>query len=202
MSYQIIPLNNMISELEEGRVKEILSSFSCPMNGDIERFCRHTSIAMERQGVSRTYLVYTQYKGGNVLVGYFTLASKTMVIPANSKVLSNNMKRRINKFAVHSKEMNQYLISAPLIGQLSKNFSNDYNRLISGSELLSMACDKVREVHGLIGGKLVYLECENKPQLIEFYTKNGFVPFADRSLDRDEKEDYSGDRFIQMLRYL
>ncbi|HBF3466448.1 TPA: N-acetyltransferase, partial [Clostridioides difficile] len=53
-----------------------------------------------------------------------------------------------------------------------------------------------------MGGKIVYLECEDKPKLIEFYKDNGFVDFGKRSLDKDETDSLDGDYLVQMLKYL
>jgi len=54
----------------------------------------------------------------------------------------------------------------------------------------------------MIGGRIVYLECEDKSHLIQFYESNGFVSFGQRPLDRDETEVLSGKYLIQMLKYL
>jgi len=89
-----------------------------------------------------------------------------------------------------------------LIAQLSKNYANGHNRLITGDELLRIACNKVAQAQEMIGGKIVYLECEDKPNLIQFYESNGFVNFGQRTLDRDETEVLSGKYLIQMLKYL
>lgn len=37
--YGLVNLKDMIQELGEGRTKEILSEFSCPLNKDVEFFC-------------------------------------------------------------------------------------------------------------------------------------------------------------------
>lgn len=65
-----------------------------------------------------------------------------------------------------------------------------------------LACDKIKSIQDEIGGKVTYLECEDKPKLIEFYESNGFVNFGKRELDKDEKDDLSGQYLIQMLKYL
>ena len=88
-----------------------------------------------------------------------------------------------------------------MIAQLGKNFSNGYNKLITGDELLSLACEKVSIVQMAIGGRVVYVECEDKPQLTEFYSRNGFYEFDTRKLERDETE-LEGEYLVQMLRYL
>ena len=53
-----------------------------------------------------------------------------------------------------------------------------------------------------MGGKLVYLECEDVPSLIRFYEKNGFYNFGYRLLNGDEQEKIKGKYLIQMLKYL
>ncbi len=64
-----------------------------------------------------------------------------------------------------------------------------------------MAIDKVKEAQSIIGGRFVYLECEDNEKLIKFYEENGFVSFGKRQLDRDEV-NISGKYLVQMLRYL
>lgn len=106
------------------------------------------------------------------------------------------------KFGQFDQMIQRYTISAPLIGQLGKNYANGYDKLITGDELLKLALDKVREMQYIIGGKIVYLECEQKDKLIEFYESNGFVNFGCRTLDRDETDKLYGDSLVQMLRYM
>ena len=91
---------------------------------------------------------------------------------------------------------------APLIAQIGKNFANGYHKLISGDMLLSLACTKVKQVQLDIGGKIVYLECEDAPKLLDFYARNGFCNFGKRLLDKDERDLLSGEYLIQMMKYL
>ncbi len=51
------------------------------------------------------------------------------------------------------------------------------------------------------GGKVTYVECEDKHKLIEFYRDNGFCEFGRRKLDRDEKDVMTGSELIQMIKY-
>ena len=141
------------------------------------------------------------YKEKYVLCGYFTLANKVFCIEKDS-LPNKSWKRRLSKFGQFDKTVQRYIISAPLIGQLGNNFSNDYNKLITGDELLKLALDKVREMQYIVGGKIVYLECEQKEKLIDFYQSNGFVNFGMRALDRDETDKLSGESLVQMLRYM
>ena len=86
--------------------------------------------------------------------------------------------KRISKFGQYDDVLKQYMISSPLIAQLGKN--DEYKGLISGDVLLSYACDTVKQAQALLGGKIVYLECEDKVGLLEFYRSNGFVDFGKR----------------------
>ena len=200
--YQIIHLSDMLEILGEEDTKSILSTFSCPLNKDIEDFLRFKAITFSAQGLAKTHLVFTSYKDKPCLIGYFTLSNKGFSVAYNERSFSKTLRKRLNKFAVYNRAFNSYTVSAPLIAQLSKNFTNGYNKLISGDELLKMACDQVASIQALVGGRFVYLECEDKDFLINFYSENGFYNFGKRQLDSDEKDSLSGDYLIQMLKYL
>ncbi|NBH27622.1 N-acetyltransferase [Lachnospiraceae bacterium] len=196
-------LRDILSDetLGENAAKGILSSFSCPLNPDVEHFLHNVAIEFSKQGISSTHLVMASFKNTYVLVGYFTLANKIFCIDKGS-LPNRKWKSRMAKFGQFDKTINRYTISAPLIGQLGKNYANNYNKLITGDELLKLALDKVRETQNIIGGKIVYLECEQKEALIDFYSQNGFVNFGLRPLDRDETNKLSGKALVQMLRYM
>lgn len=200
--YQIIHLSDMVEALGEDEVKSILSTFSCPLNKDVENFLKSKAITFSKQGIAKTHLVFTTYKGKPCLIGYFTLANKVFSVSYNKRTFSSALRRRLNKFAVYDSEYKTYSIPAPLIAQLGKNYTNGYDKLISGDELLKMACEKVSSIQNLLGGRFVYLECEDKPQLTNFYSENGFFNFGKRQLDKDEKDSLSGNYLIQMLKYL
>ncbi len=187
--------------LGESAAKSLLSSFSCPLNPDVEHFLRNVAIEFSKQSISSTYLIMASFKNTYVLAGYFTLANKIFCIDKDS-LPNRKWKSRMSKFGQFDKTIQRYTISAPLIGQLGKNYTNDYNKLITGDELLKLALDKVREMQNIVGGKIIYLECEQKESLIDFYSRNGFVNFGLRALDRDETDKLSGESLVQMLRYM
>lgn len=199
--YLGLNLSDMITQLGENEVKSILSDFSCPMNKDVEHFLRHTAIEFAKQGIASTYIIMASYRDEYVLAGYFTLANKIFCMDRDS-FPNMKWKRRIAKFGQFDSTIKRYTLSAPLIGQLGKNYSHNYDKLITGDELLKLALDKVAEMQRIVGGKIVYLECEDKPKLLEFYSENGFVNFGKRMLDRDETSTLSGEYLVQMLRYM
>lgn len=199
--YSQINLFDMIAQIGEDRTKTILADFSCPLNCDVEEFLKLKAIEFAKQQIAATHLVFAPFKGSPALVGYFTLASKIIVI-YKKRYLTKTLQKRVAKFAQYDSELKRYSLPAPLIGQLGKNFNNDYNNLITGDELLSLACNKVKKIQMEVGGKIVYLECEDKPKLKEFYSRNGFVDFGQRKLEGDEVEKFEGNYLIQMLKYL
>lgn len=196
--YIQVSLKDMLNEVGEDKVKSILSSFFCPLNKDVEYFLKSKAIEFARQNIAPTHLVFTSFKDKIVLIGYFTLTTKTFSI--KSGVLSSSLRKRINKFATYNADLKAHLMPAPLIAQLGKN--NTYSNLITGDELLKMAIDKVAVAQSDIGGKVVYLECEDKEKLTTFYSRNGFVSFGKRELDRDETDKMDGKYLIQMLKYV
>ena len=199
IGYQKFSLREMIEELGDEKVSSIISEFSCPLNPDIEYFLKKKAIDFEKHRWSATQLIYTSYKDTPVLIGYYSLANKTLVI--ENQHISKTLRKRLTQFSTYDPKIKSRFIAAPLIGQLGKNFHNGYNNLISGDELLKMALDDVETIQMLLGGKIVYLECEDKPALLEFYSRNGFVMFDKRTLDKDET-NISGEYLLQMLKVL
>lgn len=196
-----IKLEEMIKELGESEVKNILSSFMSPMNGDVEDFIRNKAILFSKNFWAKTTLVYwvSDDQKEKYLVGYYTLANKTLSILKDA--VSTTMSKRLNQHGTYDTDKKAYIIPAVLIGQLSKNFDSGNELLISGSDLLQMALNKIRKIHNEIGGRFVFLECEDEPALIRFYESNGFVKSGKRNLDGDET-GIKGHYLLQMIMYL
>ena len=108
---------------------------------------------------------------------------------------------KLLQFNVTSFSEEGCMVSAILIGQLGKNFTDGNNTLISGDELLKMAIDRIHDIQYELGGKFTYVECENKEKLIRFYQNNGFVLFGKRKLDKDETM-IQGEELMQLLKYI
>lgn len=201
MAYNVISLEDIYGTFGEEKTKTILNEFECELNKDVEYFIREKAIEFLKSGISKTFLVTSSFKNKQVIVGYFALTNKVTKIRKSS--LNSNWRKRLSRFANKDDLDNKnFSISLPLIGQLGKNYKNGYNALISGDLLLKLACDKVREAQKILGGKLVFLECEDKLVLKEFYESNGFVCFGKRNLERDEREKNSGAYLLQMLCFL
>lgn len=196
-----INLSELIVTLGEDDTKSILSTFVCPLNKDVENFIKYKAIEFSKRDFSKTYLVFweTDDEKEKALVGYYTIASK--FIRVERSAVNSKEARKLRDHGVFDENTNEYIVSAPLIAQLGKNYSEGNECLISGTDLLQLAIDRVKHVQHEVGGKFVYLECEDVEKLLDFYTKNHFKVFGKRRLDRDET-DVKGNYLIQLFAML
>jgi len=195
-----VSLSEMIRSVGEETVKGYLANFSCPLNHDVEMFLKTKAVEFSRQGIAQTKLIFMSHRGEPTLVGYYALANKFIVIPRTK--INAKTSKRLSRFSPLNPETGTYSLPMILIAQLSKNYLAGINDLISGSVILKLACDSVAEVQRVVGGKFVYLECENTPKLIAFYKDSGFCEFGERELDKDEVGLMKTNKLMQMLKYL
>lgn len=188
----------MINELGEEKVKTILSDFSCPLNKDVEYFLKNRAFDFAKQGIAQTHLVFLQYKGKLRLIGYYSLTNK--FISVKDENLSKNLRKRVAKFGARDSSNKGYIMSAPLIAQLGKNYTDQLNKQLSGDELLKMALDKIVLIQRIAGGRVVYIECEDIEQLKEFYSRHGFVEFNRREKDSEDEDRIKGRYLLQLLK--
>lgn len=124
------------------------------------------------------------------LLGYFALTNKIADVPVAA--LSKSYQKKIAKFGVLTPE-GSYMVPMPLIAQLGKNYNESVRESISGTELLSVACDKVMGIQSELGGRCVYLECEDTEFLASFYYENGFRRFSPNNLEPGQ--------LVRMIKY-
>lgn len=189
------------AETANGKILSAISVFSCPLNKDVEYFLRNNAVTFAEQGIAATYLVFTSYREKQVLIGYFTLANKFLFIPKKN-IGSETLRKRISKFGDYNEDTKGYELSVPLIAQLGKNYQDKYNNLITGDELLQMACDKIGQIQIMLSGKLAYVECEDNEYLINFYSSHGFRRIADRPVNKFEKSYSEQDYLVQLIKYI
>lgn len=161
----------------EDNCQSLLSSFHCPLNQDIQSFLHNKAISFAKQHLAMTFLVLILHNNQSFLVGYYTLANKFLSL--SDTTLSKTIQKKILKFAQFEPNSKQYFVPIPLIAQLGKN--DKYSELISGEQLLTLACDRVKQAQRIIGGKMVYIECASNPKLHSFYSANGFSEFGERN---------------------
>jgi hypothetical protein len=144
---------------------------------------KNKAFDFDKRHKSRTYLIVDDEQaliGEPIVYGFYTLTIKTLEL-GNS--LSKSVVKRIDGF---SKDV--LTTEAVLLGQLGKN--QKYPDDIDGQIILHYALGMAYDIHNLAGGRIVFLECEENPKLIDFYSRSGFVPLQK-----------SGD-YLQMIRYL
>ena len=197
--YRIINIRRYIGnenpELGEDELLQILSEFSCPLNPDVERFLKYSSIEFTKKNQSVTYLVFSVADGK--LLGYFTLALKPLTV--RGETVSNTVKRKLLRVSELDKKSDTYTMSAYLIPQLGKNYSENDGKMITGAELLGLAWNKIKATQYMFGGMVTFLEAENEEKLLSFYRDNRFSQFDTRQTASDTDEAHE---LVQLLRLL
>jgi len=191
-AYETINILDMIEIVGEDGTKAILSDFSYPKNSEIDNFIKKNAIEFAKKKMSITHLVMDE-KGQ--LAAIFTLTHKAVKI--RDDVLSSSQRRKIRRYAQLDEVTNSYMVSAFLIAQLGKNYAEREGEAVIGNSLLDNAMDVLTAVQRDVGGGVVYLECEDKPQLLRFYQNdnNCFRIFGERYSDIDKT------KYIQLLRF-
>ena len=157
---------------------QILSSFSCVQDKDIETFLYNKSVEFEKLSKARTYLICDADQllsdgfcmDQLVIYGYVSIALKVLSVPDN---MSNRKRKEIDGLSakIHGEQIKDF--SCYLIGQLSRN-SNVARDSISGADLLQSAYDVIAAATDAVGGRYVMIECHQEQRLIDFYSANGF----------------------------
>ncbi|MGM0169664.1 hypothetical protein IGI39_003980 [Enterococcus sp. AZ135] len=171
-----VSLCELIESTSKEDAKKLLLTFSSKSK-DVESFLHSKAIQFEDAGISRTYLVfYTQDDSETVpfFAGYFSIANKSLnVTKKNFEKLSNSQKRTLLGSG-HRTNKNNYSASSMLLGQLGKNYTNHEDLKITGRDILAIAYGTIKQVYRMLGGKILWLECEDIPKVRKFYEKNGF----------------------------
>ena len=87
-------------------MQKILSQYSCPLNSDVETFLTgQSAIVLEKQDISKTFIVFSPHKNIQKIAGYFTIAIKGFVLAQSKIKISNMLKKRISKFGQYNKHL-------------------------------------------------------------------------------------------------
>lgn len=183
--YIIVNLGRLLELNGEVKCNNLLSSFICKKNKDVQYYLEHNAVEFNKQRVAITYLVFYFENDKVKLIAYYTLTNKCVSVPL--KNISKTLQKRIKKFAQYDEIGKSFQVPMPLIGQLGKD--DLCVDLIEGRTLLEMALTKVREAQNLIGGKTTYIECSSEPKLEKFYKDNNFVWFGKNGIDKNEYLD-------------
>ena len=168
----LISLQKLAEMTSEETLSEVISSFKCPKDNDIEGFLYNKAILFDRKGKSKTHLLLNQdaLETGSVeILAYFSLAIHLLKLPEST---SASQIRRLD--GLYARKGSEPITEIPsfLIGQLAKN--DTYTSSISGALLLEYALSAIASAEEIVGGRVVYIECRDIPQVVSFYETNGF----------------------------
>lgn len=181
----------------ENDLEKILSDFSSPKNSDVESFLKKNAVEFTKKNQSVTYLVFSLED--MCLVGYFSITMKPVTV--NVTGMSNSVKRKLSRLSRFDQSTDSYTVSAYLIAQLGRNYSDEVKYPITGKMLMDFAVDTLHEIQRQLGGLMVYLECEEKEPLLKFYQEqNGFRLFGERITEKDEIGN--NHKLLQLLNFL
>ncbi|MCR4961614.1 MAG: GNAT family acetyltransferase [Lachnospiraceae bacterium] len=202
MRLSVSNIRDMLSDDQEEIVRGYIGMYSCKvrseegteksLNPDIERFLEEDAIQFSKMKTAITYLAVDEDDGA--LLGYFTLAHKPLKIPADR--LSRKVKDHLRRFSKLDEDSNTYIISAFLLAQFGKNYAVEDGKRITGTELMSVVMEQLKEVQNRVGGTIVYLDCEADAELTSFYESQKFRLFGERISEND------GKRYLQYLNFI
>ncbi len=191
MTTKVENIIDFMEKFGDERVRSFLHTFSSPINTEIENFVRNKAIDFARRKLSVTYLV-TDSKDGEIL-GFFALTHKAVLIPRSR--LSNTSRKKLERFARLDRATGEYMASAFLIAQFGKNYAVDDGKRITGHQLMNLANGVLVNIQRQIGGGIIYLDCEDKENLIKFYTDEKFQKFGERFSDEENL------KYLQYMRF-
>ena len=193
MKYKIENILELIEENGEDEVNADLSTFSCNANKDIQNFLQMKAIDFAKKRISITYLVFDEETG--CILGYFTLAHKVLYVPADG--MSNNSKRRLERYGSFDKDTNSYLMSAFLLAQFGKNYALNKDERIAGFDLMDCVNSTLRKIQFQVGGGVVYLDSLDNEHLVHFYSDVcGYRKISERVSDTNET------KYLQYLKFI
>lgn len=162
-----MPLKDLLQELEKDELLKLLQTFRCGLNVDVESFLTHPgkAIRFEQTDNARTYLVLDDLTGD--ILGYFSVTFKELLL--ESTALSKTQIKKLDGISKNAESVRAFLI-----GQIGKNTAV-LNNPIRLKDLLSETYAVLSEAKALVGGRLIILECEDSPKLIQLYQQQGFT---------------------------
>ncbi len=155
----------MLEEFSEEQVSTILSTFSCPLNSDVEDFLLKKAIRFEQSDNARTYLILAEETG--LILAYFTISFKEISL-TNFQASKNTIKS-LDGISKHATKIKAYLI-----GQIGKNYAIENNSLRL-KNIMELIWAVIQQARSLIGGRVVILECQDIERLVTAYQNEGFT---------------------------
>ncbi len=168
-AFSCFQLSEIISKSPSKRkTKQLLETFSCTKNLDLQDFLHNKALTFEQHLRSRTYLYFDNET--KEIVAYYTVAI--------SVFFTDGMSKDIIKLLDGYKD-DIKTIPCFLIGQLGK--SDKYEEFKIGEYMLSDALEIIDKSHIDLGGRFILIDSVNNQKVLSFYKENSFV-----ALEHDE----------------
>lgn len=155
-----ISLSELIENLGVEETQKLLTLFKCSRNPDVEKFLLQKAIRFEQASAASTHLIFNQE--GQILA-YYSLSFKEIQVET-----SKNLWKKLTGGLGDGN-----ILKVFLIGQIAKN-----ELIAEHSMHLSLILDEIYQQIYLakrsVGGRVVILECEDNPHLIQHYQAHGF----------------------------
>ena len=189
-SVTTINLLDLVDAIGEEEAKNLLSDFSCSKNQEIEKYVQINALDFAKRKISMTHLVIDEQ---GRIAAMVALTHKAIEIAGEGLSITTRLKLR--RFAELDESTGCFSVSAFLIAQFGKGDVADSS--LTGDSLMACAMEILSSAQRMVGGGVVYLECENRPKLLQFYESdaNGFRTFGRRLSEKDQVE------YIQLLRF-
>lgn len=170
-SLKVLYDNVIESGLDETKLENFLKTFNCEKNYDVEDFLKNKAIRFHKSGLARTYLIIND---NEEIVAYFTIAFKPIFYNNQIHKVSKSKYKKLNAREYTLRQNKKItVINSILIAQIGRNDIFSKND-ISLNEIISSIFEIVEQVRDLIGTRIVLIEVNNEPKLIELYESLGF----------------------------
>jgi hypothetical protein len=167
-------LQEVIDLVGENRINEVLATFDCCRNTEVQEFLRTKAVSMEKSHNAATYLdIISNADNTYSIKGYFTIALQVLNITYDIP----NKDRRI----ITAGKIKRENIAGYLIGQIAKcnGVAKGY-----GKFLVNTAIEIIKIANSLVSGRILYLDC--KDVLVNYYIEQGF-----KFLRKDAEDIYN-----------
>ena len=157
-AYKTASLRMLMESMDQSELQSYLDTFSCSRDSDREDFLRNKAMIFEKKNMARTYLAIMDER----IAGYYTLSIRCLRVPDDLNV-STSLSKKMNI------DPDNNVAQSYLLGQLGRA---DYSYKGMGADLLEDALEIVKQANGLVGCRVVRVDCMD--ELIPYYEQHGF----------------------------
>ena len=172
-------LRETIGTDAEQTIRNSIESF-VSKDKEVESFLKNKAFEFEKRDKTRTYLVIDDES--EKLMAFFALSLKSLDF---RDTVSKSKIKDIDGFSKDVKG-----VAIVLICQFGKDEIKA--AAVPGKDLLDICIDILYQIHALVGGRYVLLECRETEKVVGFYANSGFEVLQ---LD-------TSDGYLQMVRRL